>query len=71
MKFSKLTWTEQQDVADKAIREYLENMDIEDDRDTRAPLIDLLETLGVEIDGCSICGRMPMDSICNNAGCSI
>lgn len=69
MNFSKLTFTEQNDVAEKAISEFMQNYDIEETDEARSGIIWMLEQLGVEIDACSHCGAMPMNTNCNNAEC--
>lgn len=69
MNFNKLDWRTQQDVAEKAIKEFMDNYEIEDTDEDRAGIIELLQDLGVEIDACSSCGAMPMDINCNNARC--
>lgn len=36
---------------------------------TQALMVELINEFGGQIDGCSICGSIPMNTNCNNAGC--
>lgn len=59
-----------ENLVQKEISEFMGIFDMNGD-DERAAIIALLENCGVELDGCSHCGAMPMDTNCNNAGCDV
>lgn len=67
--FTKADYFEKQDIAQKRIAEFLDDMEVDDEDIARAFTIGLLEDLGIELDGCSSCGAMPMETNCNNARC--
>lgn len=69
MNFKKLDYQEQQRVADTVIDEFMRMYDIDNDDEGRSGIIWMLQELGVELDACSHCGAMPMDTNCNNARC--
>lgn len=62
-------WSEFNDLVDQEMTEFMEAYDLDDDNETRQGIIALLQNVGVEFDGCSSCGRMPMEPNCNNARC--
>jgi hypothetical protein len=68
---AKLTFSQMNDLVEKELTEIMGIFDIEDTDEARAPFIALLENCGVELDGCSCCGAMPMNTDCNNAGCDV
>jgi hypothetical protein len=68
MKFSKLGYMEKNMFAGGRIEQFM--LEEELPQESRANIISLLEDLGVEIDACSNCGAMPMDTNCNNANCA-
>ncbi len=70
MNFNKLMYCEKNLVAAERIEQFMDELDIEDSPEAMASIISLLEDLGVEIDACSNCGAMPMNTNCNNAGCN-
>mgnify|MGYP001796720723 CR=1 FL=1 len=49
------------------IEQFKRENDLDDE--SMASIISLLEDMGVEIDACSGCGAMPMQTNCNNARC--
>ena len=68
MNFNKLDYRQQQVTAEALIYQFIDD-NLLIDTEVMPSLIELLEGLGVEIDACSSCGAMPMDSNCNNARC--
>lgn len=69
MSFNKEAYITQQITAINRIEQFKQEFDIEDSPEAMAGIISLLEDMGVEIDACSSCGAMPMQSNCNNARC--
>jgi CO dehydrogenase/acetyl-CoA synthase alpha subunit len=68
--FNKMDYISQQITALNRINQFMTENDMDYwDTEQRASVISLLEDLGVEIDACSSCGAMPMESNCNNARC--
>jgi hypothetical protein len=57
------------DLVEQKIVEFLDAYDLDDDNETRQGIIALLQNVGVEFDGCSSCGAMPMTTNCNNSRC--
>ncbi len=62
-------YSEFNDLVEQEVVQFMEAYDLDDDRETRQGIIALLENVGVEFDGCSSCGRMPMEPNCNNSRC--
>ena len=67
MNFTKLDWHNQQLLGQTMIDQFMIDNDL--NIDIMPSLIELLEGFGIELDACSHCGAMPMNSNCNNAGC--
>ena len=65
--FNKLDYINKQIAAINRIEQFKRELDLDDE--AMASIVSLLEDMGVEIDACSNCGRMPMQPICNNANC--
>lgn len=65
----RLDYQQYEDLIQKEITEFMQIYDMEED--DQAAIIALLQNCGVEFDGCSHCGAMPMDTNCNNAGCDV
>ncbi len=68
--FDKETYIAKQIKAINRIEQFKNELDIDNDDESMASIISLLEDMGVEIDACSNCGAMPMLPNCNNANCS-
>lgn len=68
--FNKMDYINKQIAAINRIEQFKREFDIDDTPEAMAGIISFLEDMGVEIDACSNCGRMPMQPICNNANCS-
>ena len=68
MNFNKLDYRQQQVTAEALIYQFIDD-NLLIDTEVMPSLIELLEGLGVQLDACSSCGAMPVDSNCNNARC--
>ena len=68
MNFNKLDYRQQQVTAEALIYQFIDD-NLLIDTEVMLSLIELLEGLGVQLDACSSCGAMPMNSNCNNARC--
>ena len=69
MKYRELTYWDQKHLAETMIDQFLDDNDL--DEEIMPSLIELLQGFGLELDACSICGAMPMNTNCNNAGCDV
>lgn len=57
------------DVALDVLHTVSDKADILDREEFNRVIVDLIEATGGEIDGCSLCGSIPMTTNCNNARC--
>ena len=68
----KQTYIEKNIAAVNAIYRFMDDNDMDYSNPNQlASVIQLVQDLGAEIDACSICGAIPMNTNCNNAGCSV
>lgn len=64
-----MDYTAFNDLVEQEVSEFIQAYNLDDDNETRRGIIALLQNVGVKFDGCSSCGRMPMEPNCNNARC--